>query len=216
MDTILDLYNQGYKTYDTHKFVEQWFNDSYIVTNKSSKPEGVLGKSLSIGKIYTFKYFADKSKNFYDLMPILLCFRIVPDGDGSLIFQGINISLIPEKYRVRVLDIIFKFYYNKGIKRSVEAVGEGIKPPGLQMDYKVISRILESHRTGYQLALSSYKMNKIIGSPMVVTYSDWWKLCFLKPKFIKGMNLSSLNYIYGLNKNNKQILSEAEIKAFDI
>jgi len=208
---FIEIINKQVRVKTVKTDTETWFDDIYV-NNKKLPREVMKDKMYIPGKIYSFKYFADPKLKFYDLHPVvLLLYTKVVNNDFQL--YCINLSLVPPLSKVKIIGKLYDFYYNKGIKTSIDNLNAGKATLKLNFDYKLVSTLLQN--TGYQFSLSVYKHRKIIGKPRIITYDDWWKPCLLTPKYIKKINSSALYKLYNMEKENSQALEQAEQKAIE-
>jgi hypothetical protein len=204
MTKFIDIIKAHYGQKDTIKSVEMWF-DEYHVKSTPDNPEKLKKKLFEPGKIYTFRYLADHTLRYYDLHPVFMC--IYNDVvDKKIITYGINFSYVPPKVRIQIINIIYSLYYHKGIEHNIKAVDAGKETKKLVFDYRILKRLLAN--TGYQLSICTFGYGKIMGKPTIITYSDWWRICFLTPKFIHKINASSLYYLYNVNKSKNNANNE--------
>lgn len=205
MSKFQDIIDSHIRERFTPAYIQGWYDDVYT-TGKEPIPEK-SNKALVPGKIYTFKYLSDHPDQPYDLKPIFLyLYGKVVNGDP--LFYGINVSYIPPRHRMKVLGNFFDYYFNKGIDTTIKNLEKDKLPAKFVVNYYEVKKILEN--TGYQMALSVFRHRKIIGVPQIVTYADWWKLCFLTPRHIKNINLAELYKIYEMQRNSPEALAAAE------
>lgn len=170
------------------KSVEQWYKDTYI--DGTSKPLEVnRDKIMHPGKIYSFKYFIDPKLRINDIRPVFMPLYH-KQIEGSVVSYGINFNLIPPKFKAIVLDKVFRHYYNQGISTSISNLQNGLETVRLKIDYREIKHILRN--TGYELAVTPFKIDKITSESKIISYDEWWKLYYMSPKFINDINVSTL------------------------
>lgn len=185
--------------------LEKWFDQTYI--QRRLKPVEISHDKIMVpGKMYSFKYFVDPKQRFNDIHPVFMMIYAKIIGTQAFAY-GINLNLMPPKSRVIVLGKLYDFFYNKGIAQSAENMINGRDAVKLKMDYYLVKRLLV--KTGFELAISAFRTGKIIEQPQIITYGDWWKVCFLTPKYINGVNLSTLYQQYDLTKMSAKAAQDA-------
>lgn len=198
---------------------EQWFNHNFVKDNieflKGGKKytletelkehqgltEPMNKKTFQVGKIYTFNYSNPKYKKelkFYNAFPVGLCLGhvILKNGKQNPLF--LNLTFIPPKIRILIMDKLVKIFNNNFINPNIEKLNRGVlNLKQLPTEYQVLKKILAN--SGFEFAIRSYIYTRIKTKPRVISYIDWWKICTFSSKFIKKINILA---IYALYKKN--------------
>lgn len=185
---------------------QKWFDDYYI--RRIEEPIETQNNIIMIpGKIYTFAYDPSEDyKNecdFFSHMPINLILGHKITKAGNWLTYGINLSFIPPSVRIRILDEIIRIWNTDIIKPNIERLEKGLPIlHDIPIFYDVAKKILEG--SGFEWAIRSYRMERIASLPLIVTYSDWYKLSFFTIKFIMKMQVRAIYVKYNKNIHGKQ------------
>jgi len=190
---------------------QQWFEKNYITRIEDPKEINNRILPLEIGKMYTFAYdpIYKKELDFYDFMPINLIMGYILTKKGRMNPYGINLSYIPPKVRIAVLDTIVKLFRTQIIKPNMVRISENnwnLKQ--LPLTYDVAKRIL--HNSGFEFAIRSYRNDHIRNKPRIITYEDWWRPCTFPSKFIQKMNIRAIYYMYKKNLDDQYRIGQPD------
>jgi hypothetical protein len=201
----------------------QWFMDHYVTPTKPVK-EIHNTDELQFGRIYTFLYkpkYRDKL-SFYDNFPMNLILGHIETKQGTRNPFGINLSFIPPKTRLAILDRLWRVF-NDEIVENRKLVSD----TKTLFNHKVLTPIPITYETakillkdsGFEFAIRSYiyEGGYMYTIPKVVDYDSWWRLSMFPSQFITGMNIMAIYYRYKLSldpsyrigtKEKKVILSK--------
>mgnify|MGYP000122495626 CR=1 FL=1 len=200
----MDIYRQSIK----------WYNDVYI-DKKIAVTEEHKSRELITGKIYTYDYdpkYKDKL-SFYDNRPIMFCIGHIETKAGNRNAFGINLSFIPPKYRAAILQKIWKVFNNKIIEKNEEYLADGKKyQKEMPIYYSVCQYILRE--SGFEFALRSYIYDQMESEPMIINYSDWYRILSFPSQFIKLLSIRAIyiRYKKNLDRNYRIGIKEKPIK----
>lgn len=192
---------------------QKWFRHMYI--DRIHEPlERYAGKTMEIGKAYSFTYDAKykDSLAFWDVLPhLMICIGHVKNakGDGYNAL-GINFSYIPPKIRMAVLDKLVQTFNSMIIdpnRRRIEK-GQINSLTELPVFYKVAKEIFKG--SGFEFAIRSYIYKRIQTEPRVITYNDWWRVATFPTKFLKGMTIRQIYYLYKKNVKESYRVGQKE------
>lgn len=179
----------------------KWF-DTYYIERTEEPPETQGHIMLKPGKIYTWSYdpiFKDKMK-FFSYMPLNLILGTKLSKEGNLIPYGINLTFVPPSIRIKILDEIVRIWNTDIIKPNIERINEGKEViHDIPIFYDVAKKVLEG--SGFEFSIRSYRYERFLSLPRIVTYEDWHKLCYFHIKYVAKMNIKSIYYLY--NKSLK-------------
>lgn len=178
----------------------RWFLDHYLLGRK--KPKEIIrpeSKELEPGKIYTFQYdplYKDKL-SFYDNMPMNFIIGHIETKSGTRNPYGINLSFIPPRVRVKILDKILDIYMkeideNRKIISEFKTLYNHFPTKPIDIDYNKCKKLLKN--SGFEFAIRSYIYTRMETEPMIITYDDWWRMPTFPSQFIEKMNVMA---IYG-------------------
>tara|TARA_B100000768_G_C11098045_1_gene297864 strand:+ start:119 stop:715 length:597 start_codon:yes stop_codon:yes gene_type:complete len=175
--------------------VRKWFEKS--VKDKKEKAVGSIRSPFIPGKMYVFEYKpVTKDIIWYDDNPVVLALEPY-EGDDI----GINITMLPPKFREEFLDEIYDKYqpYIKSASKKEDAK----RQKGLPMfTYKGAKRYLESF--GYDFAIRRYKpFGK--SNQAVVAYKDWCKMAICDFDSLQGINKQQLIRLFEDHRRKKNI-----------
>lgn len=190
---------------------EKWFEKRYVERIIDTKEINFKILPLEIGKIYIFPYspiYADKL-SFFDYMPINLILGYIITKAGRLNPYGINLSYIPPKIRVAILDTIIKIFKTQYINPNITRISEenwNLKT--LPMTYDIAKRIL--HNSGFEFAIRSYRNDRMGNKPLILTYEDWWRLSTIHSKFLAKMTIRMVYYRYKRNLDDQYRIGQPD------
>lgn len=183
----------------TRRRAQEWFNDTYI--NEVLEPkEAYEDITLEVGKMYSYwydPYYADKLP-FFDNFPVMLCLGHLETKKRINAF-GINISYLPPEWRIQIFDKIFKMFGNRYLKYNKDIINKGrpTQQKVTPMYYDVMKQILEG--SGFEFALRSYRYDRFMSVPKIITIEDWWKPLLFPSNYIFKLNVRA---IYAKYKQN--------------
>jgi len=188
-----------------YKQTIKWFFDHYVTTTKPVK-ELHNTDELQFGRIYTFLYkpkYRDKL-SFYDNFPINLILGHIETKEGKRNPFGINLSFIPPKTRIAILDRLWTVF-NDEIVENRKIVSD----TKTLFNHKVLTPIPITYETakillkdsGFEFAIRSYIYDGgyMYTRPKVVPMDDWWRLAYAPSQFITGLNIMAIYYRYKLS-----------------
>jgi len=141
------------------------------------------------GNVYTFIYGGEKTesiiidgkpKNYIDLIPLVFCFNVLPDG-----FNGINFNMIPPYPRMerikffKALYDTFKIYYDnvenyiENNKLSINEQFLAIVRSGKGGD--LLKKFNSMAKTDFSYAFRRYKSSIITGQKIRMVEIPEWK-----------------------------------------
>lgn len=171
---------------------QMWFTAIYE-QHTMAPPEPFLGP-IEAGKLYTYIYDPKHAKDlpFYDTFPMFLSMGHLQNGN---IF-GINLSYIPPRIRMRILDKFVRVFHTRFIKNNVIALERG-KPEMMKeipFFYDVAKQMLAG--SGFEFAIRSYLHSHVRSAPRVVTYEDYWRLLAFASDDIQKLNIRAIYALY--------------------
>lgn len=174
----------------------RWF-DHYYIDRLEEPKEIKTDIILEVGKIYTFAYdpiFKDEL-DFFSYVPINLILGTKLSKAGNLIPYGINLSFVPPTIRIQILDEIVRIWNTDIIKPNIERINQGLPVlHNIPLFYDVAKKILEG--SGFEFAIRGYRYERFGSLPRVVSYEDWYKLCYFSIKYISKMQIRQIYYRY--------------------
>jgi len=177
---------------------EKWFLRTYY--NRKDEPrETHSGQSMKVGTMYTFDYSNPKYKeelDFYNALPVSICLGHVMGEDGSKNMLGLNVTFIPPKIRVMILDALWKIFRTTHIEDNIDRIFEG-NPASLKdlpLYYDVLKKILDG--SGFEFAVRSYIYKRIKTEPRIISLVDWWRIATFTSQWIKKVNIRAIYYWY--------------------
>lgn len=178
-----------------------WFKNTYVNRHDKPEEENVDQMILHPGRIYSFIYNIKSDDN--DLVPVVYFIKYIVDENKIKRLIGININFIPPKIRVKIFDKITRIY-SPFIDRAGRIIETG-KPKGqpqLTVTFDILSNILKG--SGFEFAIRSYAVDRITKKPMIVSYDEWWKLLYLRPKMIRKVNPDKIYSDYLMSAIGKE------------
>lgn len=161
----------------------QYFYNTYIKPNYS-QPARI--NELRMGQIYTYLY-DPKHKDtlaYYDTNPMTLIYGSWYAKDGTYLYNGVNLHFLPANMKLAILDVYWKYFYRFGGSKIMSI---------LPFTYtKMFLTVFEKmNGINYKFALRTYITSRI-ANPLQVPETDWGKIPFAKPTFIKGKTLDDI------------------------
>lgn len=172
-----------------------WFKKS--LGDKKEKAVGSIRSRFIPGKMYVFNYMPiTKDLPWYDDNPVVLALDPY-NGDDI----GINITMLPSKFREEFLDEIYN-RYSASIK-SASKKEDAKKQRGLpKFSYEGARKYLESF--GYDFAIRRYKTSNK-SNQAVVAYKDWCKMAICEFDSLNGISKQELNKLFEDHRRKKNI-----------
>ena len=174
---------------------KEWFEK--CLSDKKEKAVGSIRSRFIPGKLYVFEYTPiTKDIAWYDENPVVLALDPY-EGDDI----GINITMLPPKFREEFLDEIYG-RYQSSIK-SASKKEDAKKQKGLpRFSYEGAKRYLESF--GYDFAIRRYKPSSKTNQA-VVAYKDWCKMAICDFDSLQGINKQQLIKLFEDHRRKKNI-----------
>lgn len=171
---------------------EMWFEAIY--DNQSVAPPEPLAGPIEAGKVYTYLYDPKHANDlpYYDTFPMFMSLGHLENGN----IIGINLSYVPPRVRLRVLDKfirVFNFRFIKGNQNWLERGKPGAMKE-IPFFYDVAKVMLAG--SGFENALRSYRYDHIHSSPQIITYDDYWRLLAITSKHIEKLNIRAIYALY--------------------
>jgi len=178
---------------------EMWFNavyDQHRSPNQEhslAPPEPVMGP-IEAGKVYTYVYDPKYANElmYYDTFPMFMSLGHLDNGN---IF-GFNLSFIPPRVRLRILDKFVRVFHFRFIKPNNFFLEKG-KPAAMKeipFTYDIAKGMLAGSH--FEHALRSYRYDHIVTSPKVITYNDYWRLLAFTSAGIMKLNIRAIYALY--------------------
>jgi len=138
------------------------------------------------GNIYYFKY--SSSKDSYDAAPMVLSLGQIKNSKNEILEYGINLNMIPLKFKVVILDRIFKL-----CKNYQDTLSASNKIGLIPLDKDILDVVLKN--TGWEGALFKWKSGRI-NNKIVIEYVDWYISLHWIPDELKNIQLSNIESNY--------------------
>jgi hypothetical protein len=190
---------------------KKWFDDNYI----SRINEPIIPNSMGMlveGSMCTFTYdakFKDKL-DFWDFLPRSLILQTRISKKGVINVLALNVSYIPPQIRLKVLDKIVKTFntsfINPNNKKIENEQFNSIR--NLPLQYDVVKKILSG--SGFEFAIRSYLYNRLWSTPLVIPYTDWWRVATVPSNYLHKMTLRMIYYRYKKNLDEGYKLGRGE------
>jgi len=191
---------------------KKWYEQMYI--KEIYKPLELHPDNTPLvpGKIYTFTY-DPKYKNklsFYDVRPLNFILGHLPSAEGNKPNAfGINLSFVPPRVRITILDEIQRVFGTLIISPNVESIRKGHQTmiKKMPIEYDVAKILLR--KSGFEFALRSYIYDRMHTKPRIIDYQNWWKLGTFSSAYIRKMAKASIYWHY------KRKLDKADFRIFN-
>jgi hypothetical protein len=185
----------------------QLFNDYKLtISGMSSLAEdsfkfwakNIINKGVSFnpsnfltGKIYSFAYqdSLDKKKKFINNRPVVFFTGFV-DKNDKLLFQGIDMILIPPPIRLAFLERITKVYNSQidsNIKKILES--DGKDQMQLRTEFETLDILLQN--IPYKNAYRYWDVRRV-KDIKEISYEDWTKIVYLHTKSTEGTPIEEI------------------------
>lgn len=175
---------------------KKWFEQTYVKgLLEPTEPE--IHDMLQPGKMYAYRYdplYADKL-SFYDNFPMMICLGALDHGSYMNPF-GLNLSFIPPKVRLKVMDKVVRTFRKRYINGNINKVsrGRGETQKIVPFYYDTAKKLLAG--SGFEFAIRSYRYDRFLTEPMIITYEEWWKPLLFPSDYIKKLNIRAIYYRY--------------------
>lgn len=172
-----------------------WFEK--CLNDSKQKSVGSTRSRFIPGKMYVFEYTPiTKDIPWYDDNPVVIALDPY-DGDDI----GINITMLPPKFREDFLDEVYSRY--QSTIKSASKKDDAKKQKGLiKFSYQGAKRYLETY--GYDFAIRRYKPSGK-SNQAVVAYKDWCKLAICEFDSLQGINKQQLIKLFEDHRRKKNI-----------
>jgi hypothetical protein len=172
-----------------------WFEDS--LNDRKNKSVMPIRSRFIPGKMYIFEYNPiTEGIPWYDDNPIVLALDPY-DGDDI----GINVSMLPPKFREQFLDEIYDRYQST-IKRASKTDNAKNQRGLLTFSYQGAKAYLEQR--GYDFAIRRYKPSRK-SNQAVIAYKDWCKIAICDFNSLNGITKNELNRLFEDHRRKKNI-----------
>ena len=174
---------------------KQWYHTLNEASNKNDISLGRLKPSMSIfmlGKFYKFKYKPETKQDllYYDRTPLM--FYLGENENG--LHMGININLLPIKFRKNFVDIIYTKFYNQIKRESFRRPYFAKKQSQLKVTYELLDKLFKINY--YKFAVRTYYQSNMKGI-RYFPYENMYRLPYLEEfNFMK----KKVGFIYKLFK----------------
>lgn len=203
---------------------QKWFSDNYLIDNTSKNlPEKKDNIFLIPGKIYTFGYNPITPEEellarcpAFSFRPINFIIGQRLTKAGNFVPYGIQLTFIPPRVRIQILDQIIRVFGSEIINPSLVQIKAGNQPTRtLPVNWEMMQKMLED--SGFEYCIRSYRYEAFTTMPQIISYEDWHKLCTFTIPFIKTANLLGIrsvyqSYIKNLRDNNDKIRKIQDVK----
>lgn len=163
----------------------------FWVKNVINKGQSFNPSNFITGKIYAFAYqdSLDEKKKFINNRPIVFFTGFVNKND-KLLFQGIDLILIPPPIRLAFLERITKVYnaqIDSNIKKILES--DGKDQVQLRTEFEVLDTILQNIPFKNAYRYWDVRRTKDIKE---ISYEDWTKIVYLHTKSTEGTPIEEI------------------------
>lgn len=207
----LDIEKSRYSDAYIRKHNMEWYYKFYFF--KEGTPIEESGDDgFVLGRLYTFIYDDPKYKetlDFYSEVPVSLFMgysKKAPDNPMML-----NIHFIPPQIRAEIFDKIFAINID-----TIESVSESISKgrqdnTAIKAKYNDLMKHLD--KSGFGFAIRSYIPERIKTEPMIISYSDWWRLLTFSNQHLEKKGVMEIYRMYkqNLDVNWKPFTKEKKI-----
>jgi hypothetical protein len=186
-----------------------WFMNA--LNARSAMDVKITRKRFEPGKIYVFKYDTpltiDKLE-WWDRSPVVLALYSTDHTD-----IGINLNLLPAKFRQEMLDVIYEKLKSKIKRQITENSSNAIKQDGiLELRYENIKTFLDKYGFGFAIRRYIPELKK---NQSVVSYESWPKIAICEFAKIEGSTIGTIRKEfkeYNTERKNQQKLSNSKKK----
>jgi hypothetical protein len=159
--------------------------------NIINKGQSFNPSNFLTGKIYSFAYqdSLDKKKKFINNRPIVFFTGFV-DKNDKLLFQGIDMILIPPPIRLAFLERITKVYNSQidsNIKKILES--DGKDQMQLRTEFETLDILLQN--IPYKNAYRYWDVRRV-KDIKEISYEDWTKIVYLHTKSTEGTPIEEI------------------------
>lgn len=206
---------------------QRWFYDNYLNDNTNiNLPEKKSNIFLIPGKIYTFGYnpLTPEEKLLaqcpaFSFRPINFIIGQRVTKAGNVVPYGIQLTYIPPRIRIQILDQIIRVFNSQIIDPSLVQIKAGNQPTRtLPVNWEMMQKMLEN--SGFEYCIRSYRYEAFTTMPQIISYEDWHKLCVFTIPFIKTANLLGIRsvyqkYIQNMRESNDKIRKIQDVKVVE-
>jgi len=159
--------------------------------NIINKGQSFNPSNFLTGKIYSFAYqdSLDKKKKFINNRPVVFFTGFI-DKNDKLLFQGIDMILIPPPIRLAFLERITKVYNSQidsNIKKILES--DGKDQMQLRTEFETLDTILQN--IPYKNAYRYWDVRRV-KDIKEISYEDWTKIVYLHTKSTEGTQIEEI------------------------
>lgn len=163
----------------------------FWVKNVINKGHSFNPSNFITGKVYAFAYqdSLDEKKKFINNRPIVFFTGFVNKND-KLLFQGIDLILIPPPIRLAFLERITNVYnaqIDSNIKKILES--DGKDQVQLRTEFEVLDTILKN--IPFKNAYRYWDVRRV-KDIKEISYEDWTKIVYLHTKSIEGTPIEEI------------------------
>lgn len=186
-DQIRDMFRDSGGYAKAKSIATNWFRDSLSAREAlEAKP---TRKRFEPGKIYVFKYenpITEEKLKWWDKAPVVLALDTKDHTD-----IGINLNLLPAKFRQAMLDAIYERMESKikNATKGTNASDARKQRPLLDLKYDNVKMFLD--RYGFGFAIRRYLPN-LKKNQSVVSYESWGKIAICEFAKIHGATVGEI------------------------
>lgn len=186
-DQIRDMFRDSGGYAKAKSIATNWFRDS--LTAREALEAKPTRKRFEPGKIYVFKYenpITEEKLKWWDKAPVVLALDTKDHTD-----IGINLNLLPAKFRQALLDAIYERMESKikNATKGTKASDARKQRPLLDLKYENAKRFLD--RYGFGFAVRRYLPN-LKKNQAVVSYESWGKIAICEFAKIHGSTVGEI------------------------
>ena len=169
---ILKMIKENKSKKEARNVSEKWFSDA-LKSRKDKSVEKII-KPFEPGKIYVFDYVNPVTKetlDWWDMNPVVLALLPIDKTTDC----GINLNLLPVKFKEEFLDNFYKMYHSQIAAQSTGAKKDNasLQGPLRTLRYEVVKKYLDNF--GFGFAIRRYKTH-LKKNQAVVSYESWAKI----------------------------------------
>ena len=207
-DQIRDMFRDSGGYAKAKSIATNWFRDSLAARDAlEAKP---TRKRFEPGKIYVFKYetpITEERLKWWDKAPVVLALDTKDHTD-----IGINLNLLPAKFRQAMLDAIYETMQAKikNATKGARASDARKQPALLDLKYENAKRFLD--RYGFGFAIRRYLPN-LKKNQTVVSYESWGKIAICEFAKIHGATVGEIRKEF--QEYNAKFRAEERLKKLE-
>jgi hypothetical protein len=171
---------------------EEWFEKA--LKSRKDKTVDTVRFPFQPGKIYVFDYQDPLNKEtlqWWDKNPVVLALRGIDKETDC----GINLNLLPVKFKEDFLDAFYTMHFN-----TIKSASTGSKKndafkqlPIMHLDYENVKKFLD--KFGFGFAIRRYKINRK-KNQSVVSYESWPKIALCNFIELNGATVMGIRSIF--------------------